>query len=73
LDGREAEGLRKLQNEGEHTFYASQNIIRVIKSRSIRWVKHTVRMREMINVYKILIGTSEGSIYHLEDLGVTGR
>jgi hypothetical protein len=40
--------------------YASPNIIRVIKSRRMRWVGHVARMGEMRNVYKILVGKPEG-------------
>jgi hypothetical protein len=40
--------------------YASQNIIKVIKSRRLGWVGHIARMGEMRNAYKILVGKSEG-------------
>jgi hypothetical protein len=32
------EGWRRLHNEELHNFYSSLNIIRVIKSRRMRWV-----------------------------------
>jgi hypothetical protein len=51
-----AEDWRRLHNEEIHNFYASPYIIRVIKSRSIRWVGHVARMGEMRNAYKILVG-----------------
>jgi hypothetical protein len=35
-------GWRKMQKEGEHNFYSSQNIIRVMKSRNMRWMRHIV-------------------------------
>ena len=31
-------GWRKLHNEGLHDFYFLSNIVRVIRSRSVRWV-----------------------------------
>jgi hypothetical protein len=43
--------------------YASQNIIRVTKSRRMRWVGHVAGMDEMRNLYQILVGK------HQEPLG----
>jgi hypothetical protein len=40
--------------------YTLQNIIRVIKSRKMRWVGHVTQMGEMRNAYKILVGKPEG-------------
>jgi hypothetical protein len=50
---------RRLQNEELHNFYASLNIIRVIKSRTI-WAEYVARMREMRNAYSILVRKPEG-------------
>jgi hypothetical protein len=36
------------------------NTIRMIKSRRMRWVGQVARMREKGNVYRILVGKSEG-------------
>jgi hypothetical protein len=36
--------LRKLHNEELHNLYSSPNIIRMIKSRRMRWVGHIARM-----------------------------
>ena len=36
---------RRLHNEELHDLYPSTNIIRVIKSRSMRWTGHVVRIR----------------------------
>jgi hypothetical protein len=36
--------LRKLHNEELHNFYSSPNIIRMMKSRRIRWAGHLARM-----------------------------
>jgi hypothetical protein len=40
---------RKLHNEELHNLYSSPNIIRMIKSRRMRWAKHVARMGEMRN------------------------
>jgi hypothetical protein len=39
-----AGGWRRLHNEELHNLYTSPNIIRVIKSRGVRWAGHVVRM-----------------------------
>jgi hypothetical protein len=39
-------GWRKLHNEELHNLYCSPNIIRIIKSRKMRWAEHVVRMGE---------------------------
>jgi len=51
---------RRLHNEELHKLYTTLNIIRVIKSRRMRWVVHVARMRDMRNAYSILIGKPEG-------------
>jgi hypothetical protein len=56
-----AGGLRGLRNEELHNLYASPNIIRMIRSRKIRWTGHTSRMGEMRNTYKILVLKPEGN------------
>jgi hypothetical protein len=47
---------RKLHNEELHNLYASPNIIRMIKSRRLRWAGHVARMEEKRNAYRILVG-----------------
>ena len=42
----ENEEWRKLHNEELHSLYRSHNIIRVIKSRKLRWAGHVARMEE---------------------------
>jgi hypothetical protein len=42
---------RTLHNEYLNKSYASPNVIRVMKSRRIRWVDHVARMGQMKNSY----------------------
>jgi hypothetical protein len=58
---REEDGSwRKLHNDELHSLYSSSNIVRVIKSRNMRWAEHVARMGEGTNVYRILVGRHEG-------------
>jgi hypothetical protein len=50
---------RRLQNEELHNLYASLNIIRVIKSRNVRWAGHVARIGHIRNAYNILVGKYE--------------
>jgi hypothetical protein len=50
---------RKLYNEELHNLYASPNIIRMMKSRRMRWAGHVARMGEKRNPYRILVGKPE--------------
>jgi hypothetical protein len=50
---------RKLNNEELHNLYSSPNIIRMIKSRRMRWAGHVAQMGETRNVYRILVGKLE--------------
>jgi hypothetical protein len=50
------EGWRRLHNEELHNFYASPNIIGVIKSKRLRLVGNVTRIGEMKNIYRIMIG-----------------
>jgi hypothetical protein len=51
---------RKLHNEDLRILYTSPNIIRQIKSRSMRWAMYVARMVEERKVYKVLVGKTEG-------------
>jgi hypothetical protein len=53
-------GWRKLHNEELHDLYSSPSIIRIIKSKRMRWVGHVARMGEKRNVYRLLVGKPEG-------------
>jgi hypothetical protein len=50
---------RRLHNEELHNLYASPHTIRVIKSRTMRWVGHVVRMGYAKNEYSFLVGKPE--------------
>jgi hypothetical protein len=50
---------RKLHNEDLHNLYSSPNIIRMFKSRRIRWVGHVERMGETRNACRILVGNQK--------------
>jgi hypothetical protein len=51
---------RKLHNEELHDLYSSPSIIRIIKSRRMRWAGHVAGMGEKRNVYRLLLGKPEG-------------
>jgi hypothetical protein len=58
---REKDGSwRKLHNDELHDLYTSPNIVRVIKSRRMRWAGHVARMGEGRSVYRVLVGRPEG-------------
>jgi hypothetical protein len=48
-------GWRKLHNEELHNLYSSPSIIRIIRSRRMRWAEHVARMGEKRNVYRLLV------------------
>jgi hypothetical protein len=52
---------RKLHNEELSDLYSSQSIIRIIKSRRMRWAGHVGRMGERRNAYRLLVGKPEGN------------
>jgi hypothetical protein len=51
---------RRLHNEELNDLYSSSNLIRVIKSRRMRWAGHVARMGEGRDAYRVLVGRSEG-------------
>ena len=51
---------RKHHNEELNDLYSLPNIVRVIKSRRMRWVGHVACMEERRGVYGILVGKPEG-------------
>ena len=55
---------RKLHNEELNDLYSSPNIVRVIKSRRMRWAGHVARLGEKRGVYRVLVGKPEGKRPH---------
>jgi len=51
---------RRLHNEELNDRYCSPNIVRVIKSRRMRWAGHVARMGEERGVYRVLVWKPEG-------------
>jgi len=51
---------RRLHNEELNALYSSPNIVRVIKSRRMRWAGHVARMGEERGVYRVLLGKTKG-------------
>ena len=52
---------RKIHNEELNDLYCSLNIVRVIKSRRMRWAGHVAYMGESRDVYRVLVGKPEGT------------
>jgi len=52
---------RKLHNEKLNDLYSSPNIVRVIKSRRMRWAGHVARTGQRRGVYRGLVGKPEGN------------
>jgi hypothetical protein len=50
----------QLHNEELHDLYSSPTVMRVIKSRRMRWAGHVACMGEGRGMYRILVGKPEG-------------
>ena len=50
----------RLHKEELNDLYCSPNIVRVIKSRRMRWVGNVACMGEERGVYRVLVGKPEG-------------
>jgi hypothetical protein len=58
---REEDGSwRKLHNDELRDLYSSLNIVRVIKSRRMRWTGYVAHVGEGRGVYRVLVGRPEG-------------
>jgi hypothetical protein len=53
-------GWKKFHNEELHNLYSSPNIIRMNKSRRMRWMAHVARMEAMRNTCEMLVGKLGG-------------
>ena len=51
---------RNLLNEDLNDLYSLTNIVRVVKSRRMKWAGHVARMVEDIGVHRVLVGKPEG-------------
>jgi hypothetical protein len=51
---------RKLHNEELSDLCSLPNIVRVVKSRRMRWAGHVARMGEGRGVYRVVVGKPEG-------------
>jgi hypothetical protein len=51
---------RRLHNEELHDLYSSPNVIRVIKSRRMRWAGYVARMGDRRGAYRVLVGRPGG-------------
>ena len=56
----EVTGEWRLHNDELNDFYSSPHIVRVIKSRRMRWVGYVAHMGEERGVYRVLVGKLEG-------------
>jgi hypothetical protein len=59
---KEDRSWRKLHNDELKRLYSLPNIIRVFKSRRMRWAGHVARMGKGRGVYRALVGRPEGKI-----------
>jgi hypothetical protein len=50
----------KLHSEELYDLYSSPSIIRIMKSRRMRWTGHVARMVEKRNAYRLFVGKPEG-------------
>jgi hypothetical protein len=50
----------KLHNEELNDLYSSPNIVKVVKSRRMRWAGHMARMGEDRGVHRVMVGKPEG-------------
>ena len=50
----------RLHNKELNDLYSSPSIMRVIKSRTMRWAGHVARMGEERGVYRVFVGKPEG-------------
>jgi hypothetical protein len=50
---------RRLHNEKRNDLYSSPTIIRVIKSRRLRWAGHVARMGDKSGAFRVIVGRHE--------------
>jgi hypothetical protein len=64
--------MKKVHNEELNDPYSSPSIVRVIKSRRMRWAGHVARRGKRICVQRVLVGKHEGK-RPPENSGIDGR
>jgi len=64
--------VEKKHTEELNYLYSSPNIVRVIKSRRMRWAGHVAHIGDGRGVYRVLVGKPEGR-RPLRRSGVDGR
>jgi hypothetical protein len=64
---------RKLHNEELRDLYSSPSIIRMIKSRKMRWADHVARIGAKGNAYRLLLEISQRERDNQEDQDVGVR
>jgi hypothetical protein len=52
---------KRLNKEERNELYTSPNTIRVVRSKTARWVGHVARISERRGAYRIFVGTPERS------------
>jgi hypothetical protein len=52
-------GWKKLHNEELHNSYSSPNIVRMMKSRTMRWAGHVARIGEKRNICRVFVEKPE--------------
>jgi hypothetical protein len=57
---KEDESWRKLHDDELHSLYSSPSIVRVVKSRRMRWAGHVARIGEGTSIYRVLVLKPEG-------------
>jgi len=55
-----AGGWKTLHSNELHDVYSAPNIIRVLRSRRMRWAGHVECLQKMRNAYRVLVGKPEG-------------
>jgi hypothetical protein len=54
-------GWRKLHKKELHDLYCSPSIIRIIRSRRMRWAGHVALIGDKRNAYRLFLGKQEGN------------
>jgi hypothetical protein len=63
---------RRLHNKELYALYSTPNIIRVMKSRRLRWAGHVARMGDRRGAYRVLGGNLRARD-HLEEPSLMGE